>query len=331
MKALCFDSFGGPEVLALREIPDPRPRPGELLVRMRAIGLNFADVYRRRGNYHLAGQPPYILGYEGAGVVEEVAPEAETGRPSAWRAGDRVAFADVPFANAELVVVPADRAIPLPPSIPFDTAAALLLQGLTAHYLTHDSYAVRPGTLALVHAAAGGVGQLLTQIARLRGARVFGLTSSEPKRQAALAAGADEVALYASDWKAQAAAFAAASGRSPGLDVAYDSVGSTLSDSFAVVRNGGTVVFYGMAGGDPKPVDPRMLMDTSKTLTGGDLWNVLTSAEERRRRASVLWEWVESGALRPGPIRRFPLAEGADAHRLLESRESVGKILLMPG
>jgi len=330
MKALCFDSFGGPEVLALREVPDSRPRPGELLVRMRAIGLNFADVYRRRGNYHLAGQPPYILGYEGAGVVEEVAPGAEPENSLAWRAGDRVAFADVPFANAELVAVPADRAIPLPPSIPFDTAAALLLQGLTAHYLTHDSYAVRPGTLALVHAAAGGVGQLLTQIARLRGARVFGLASSEPKRRAALAAGADEVALYASDWKAQAAVFAAASGRPSGLDVAYDSVGSTLGDSFAAVRNGGAVVFYGMAGGDPEPVDPRMLMDTSKTLTGGDLWNVLTSAEERRRRAAVLWEWVDSGALRLGPIRRFPLAEGAEAHRLLESRESVGKILLMP-
>jgi len=329
MKALCFDSFGGPEVLALREVAAPRPRPGELLVRMRAIGLNFADVYRRRGSYHLAGQPPYILGYEGAGVVEEVAPGAEPESPLAWRAGDRVAFADVPFANAELVAVPADRAVPLPPSIAFDAAAALLLQGLTAHYLTHDSYAVRPGTLALVHAAAGGVGQLLTQIARLRGARVFGLTSSERKRQAALAAGADEVALYASDWKAQAAAFAGQSGSS-GLDVAYDSVGSTLSDSFAAVRNGGTVVFYGMAGGDPDPVDPRMLMDTSKTLTGGDLWNVLTSAEERRRRAGVLWEWVDSGALRLGPIRRFPLAEGADAHRLLESRESVGKIMLMP-
>jgi NADPH2:quinone reductase len=330
MKALCFDSFGGPEVLALREIPDPRPRPGELLVRMRTIGLNFADVYRRRGNYHLAGQPPYILGYEGAGVVEEVAPGAEPESSLAWRAGDRVAFADVPFANAELVTVPTDRAVPLPPSIPFDTAAALLLQGLTAHYLTHDSYAVRPGTLALVHAAAGGVGQLLTQIARLRGARVFGLTSAEPKRQAALAAGADDVALYTSDWKAQAAAFAAASGRPSGLDVAYDSVGSTLGESFAVVRNGGTVVFYGMAGGDPAPVDPRMLMDTSKTLTGGDLWNVLTSADERRRRASVLWDWIDSGALRLGPIRRFPLAEGAEAHRLLESRESVGKILLMP-
>lgn len=330
MRALCFDSFGGPEVLALREIPAPRPRPGELLVRMQAIGLNFADVYRRRGNYHLAGQPPYVLGYEGAGVIEEIAaPAVASGGRPAWRAGDRVAFADVPFANAELVAVPADRAIPLPPSIPFDTAAALLLQGLTAHYLTHDSYRVAPGTLALVHAAAGGVGQLLTQIARLRGARVFGLTSSEPKRRAALAAGADEVALYQSDWQARAAAFAG-DRHPPGLDVAYDSVGTTLGDSFAAVRIGGTVVFYGMAGGDPRPVDPRMLMDTSKTLTGGDLWNVLTSAGERRRRARALWRWVEFGTLRLGSVRRFPLAEGAAAHRLLESRESVGKILLIP-
>jgi NADPH2:quinone reductase len=303
---------------------------------MRAIGLNFADVYRRRGNYHLAGQPPYILGYEGAGVVEEVA-----GSRLDFHAGDRIAFADVPFANAELVAVPEDRAIPLPPSIPFDTAAAVLLQGLTAQYLTHDSYRVAPGTLALVHAAAGGVGQLLTQIARLRGARVFGLTSSAAKRQAALAAGAEEVALYSQDWQAQALAFAArcaagsagslgTDGPPLGLDVAYDSVGSTLGASFAVVRNGGTVVFYGMAGGEPEPVDPRMLMDTSKTLTGGDLWNVLTSAAERRQRAGVLWDWVSSGDLRLGPVRRFPLAEGADAHRLLESRASAGKILLIP-
>jgi NADPH2:quinone reductase len=346
MKALCCDGFGGPEVLALRELPDPRPRPGELLVRMRAIGLNFADVYRRRGTYHLAGEPPYVLGYEGAGVVEEVprAPgSCEPGTPGVFAPGDRVAFADVPFANAELVAVPADRAIPLPASIGFDTAAALLLQGLTAHYLTHDSYRVVPGTLALVHAAAGGVGQLLTQIARLRGARVFGLTSSETKRQAALAAGADAVALYADDWQGLAAGFAAVRPPVPsavraarptaafgGLDVAYDSVGSTLAASFAAIRNGGTVVFYGMAGGDPQPVDPRMLMDTSKTLTGGDLWNVLTSAEERRRRARVLFEWVDAGRLRLPAVRRFPLAGGAEAHRLLESRQAVGKILLIP-
>jgi NADPH2:quinone reductase len=146
MKALCFDSFGGPEVLTLREIPAPRPRPGELLVRMRAAGLNFADVYRRRGKYHLAGQPPYILGYEGAGVVEEVggAASSETEGRCQFQAGDRVAFADVPFANAELVAAPADRAIPLPQAIPFETAAALLLQGLTAEYLTPTATASPP-------------------------------------------------------------------------------------------------------------------------------------------------------------------------------------------
>ncbi len=336
MNALCFHRFGGPEVLALAEVPAPRPRPDELLVRMRSIGLNFADVYRRRGGYHLAGEPPYVLGYEGAGIVEETAASMEDGGGLRFAAGDRVAFADVPFANAELVAVPAERAIPLPPAISFDTAAAVLLQGLTAEYLTHDSYRVTPGTLALVHAAAGGVGQLLVQIARRRGAAVFALTSSAEKRQAALAAGADAAELYAGDWPARARAFAGertagrSSGLTTGVDVAYDSVGSTLGGSFAAVRTGGTVVFYGMAGGDPAPVDPRMLMDTSKTLTGGDLWNVLTSAEERRRRASLLWAWLEAGEVRPPAIRRFPLAAGADAHRLLESRESIGKILLVP-
>ncbi len=321
MKALCFHRFGGPEVLEIRELPDPAPGPGEILVRTRAIGLNFADVYRRKGSYHLQGRPPWILGYEGAGIVETLG-EGMTGMAP----GDRVGFADVPFANAELVIVPADRAIPLPESISFETAAALLLQGLTAHYLTQDSHRLLLGETVLVHAAAGGVGLLLTQIARLLGGRILGLTSSDAKRNAALAAGAESVALYSEDWVAAALRFS--EGR--GIDVVYDSVGSSLEDSFRATRIGGHVVFYGMAGGDPKPVDPRMLMDTSKTLTGGDLWNVLTSAEERRSRARQLFDWMEAGQIALSPYTIFPLAQGADAHRLLESRRSTGKIILIP-
>jgi NADPH2:quinone reductase len=319
MKALCFERFGGPEVLAVREVPDPAPRPDHAVVRMLAIGLNFADVYRRRGNYHLAGDPPWIAGYEGAGVVESIEGEGP------FRAGDRVAFADSPFANAELVSVPFDKLIPLPDDIPAETAAALLLQGLTAQYLTRDSHPVRPGESALVHAAAGGVGLLLVQIARALGARVLGVTSSEEKARAVLEAGADAVALDSQDWVRAARDLAAG-----GVDVAYDSVGTTLTRSFEAVRTGGHVVFYGMAGGDPPLVDPRMLMNTSKRLTGGDLWNVLRTAEDRRSRAAELFGWVREGRLKVQIAARFPLAEGAAAHAFLESRRSSGKILLIP-
>jgi NADPH2:quinone reductase len=326
MQALCFDRFGGPEVLALREVPDPAPRPGHAVVRMAAIGLNFADVYRRRGNYHLAGEPPYIAGYEGAGVIDSLEGAGE----APFRVGDRVAFADSPFANAELVSVPHDKLIPLPDDVPAETAAALLLQGLTAQYLTRDSHPVRPGETVLVHAAAGGVGLLLVQIARALGARVLGVTSSPEKAAAVREAGAEAVALDSAlasdDWVAAAHSF----GDGAGVDVAYDSVGITLPRSFEAVRTGGHVVFYGMAGGDPPPVDPRMLMDTSKSLTGGDLWNVLRTAEDRRSRAAELFGWVRDGRLRVQIAARFPLAEGAAAHALLESRRTAGKVLLIP-
>ena len=301
MKALCFDRFGGPEVLCYRELPDPRPAPGQALVRTRAIGLNFADVYRRRGNYHLQGAPPYVAGYEAAGIVESV------GSVSQFRAGERVAFADSPFANAELVAVPYERLIRLPPDIDFETGAALLLQGLTAQYLVRDSHALHLGESVLVHAAAGGVGLLLVQLARLLGARVLG------------------VVLYEADWVAAARSFAPG-----GVDVAYDSVGTTLPGSFAAVRKRGHVVFFGMAGGEPAPVDPRMLMDESKSLTGGDLWNVLTNASERQHRSDELFEWVRSGRLKVRVDARFPLADGARAHAHLESRQAQGKVLLIP-
>ncbi|MCM3627870.1 quinone oxidoreductase [Paenibacillus glycanilyticus] len=322
MKALVFEQFGGPEVLAYKEIPAPELKPGTVLVRLKAAGLNYADIYRRRGNYHLAGNPPYILGYEGAGIVEEAGADAAGLAP-----GDRIAFCDVPHANAELVRVPVEKVIPLPADISFETAAAVLLQGMTAHYLTQDSYKVQEGDEVLVHAAAGGVGQLLVQLAKRQGARVLGLVSSEAKRDAARAAGADEVLLYSGSW-AEAAKSWSAGGE--GVSVAYDSVGSTLMDSFAAVRTKGTVVFYGMAGGDPAFVDPRMLMDTSKTLTGGDLWNHVTSREDRIRRADELFGWLRDGSLKLETPRAFSLAEGAEAHRLLESRRSTGKIILLP-
>ena len=288
---------------------------------MKAIGLNFADVYRRKGNYHLAGKPPYTLGYEGAGVVEKVGHQVQ-----GIQVGDRLAFADVPFANAELVAVPEDKAIPLPETISFEEASSILLQGLTAHYLTKDSYAVKKDDVVLVHAAAGGVGQLLIQIAKLLGGKVIGLTSSKEKATAAQEAGADSVFLYSDDWKL--AVLEETKGK--GVDVVYESVGSTLMDSFEATRIGGTVVFYGMAGGDPASVDPRMLMDTSKTLTGGDLWNVLTSREQRVARSGELFSWMAEGKITVSKPTIFALSDGQEAHRYLESRKSTGKILLIP-
>ncbi|WP_026565691.1 quinone oxidoreductase family protein [Bacillus sp. UNC41MFS5] len=321
MKALVFNSFGGPEVLEYAEIMEPVIGPDEILLNMKAIGLNFADIYRRKGNYHLEGEPPFILGYEGAGIVAKVGENVQ-----GIRMGDRIAFADVPHANAEFVAVPVEKAIPLPETITFAEGASVLLQGLTAHYLTKDSYSVRKNDIVLVHASAGGVGQLLIQIGKLLGGTVIGLTSSLEKAKAAEEAGADKVFLYKDDWKRQI--LDATNGK--GVDVVYESVGSTLQDSFDITRIGGTVVFYGMAGGDPALVDPRMLMDTSKTLTGGDLWNVLTSREERLARSNELFQWLMEGKVKISEPTTFALSDGQEAHRYLEGRQSTGKILLIP-
>jgi NADPH:quinone reductase len=319
MKALTFSRFGGPEVLEYHDVPDPALAAGEALVRLRAIGLNFADVYRRKGNYHLQGAPPWIAGYEGAGEV--VAVNGEGVRP-----GDRVGFADVAFANAELVAAPIDRLIPLPADISCQTAGAVLLQGLTAQYLTRDSAPLEKGMTVVVHAAAGGVGRLLVQIAGLLGARVIGLASSEAKLAVVRSDGADFALSSGAGWVETVKA--ATGGK--GADVVYDSVGITLQESLAAARTGGRVVFYGMAGGDPAPVDPRLLMDRSLTLTGGDLWNVLTSREERRARAGELFGWISGGQLKPGTPQLFALRDGVAAHRALESRLTTGKILLIP-
>jgi NADPH2:quinone reductase len=322
MHALVFHQFGDADVLRHEVVPDPVPAPGQALVRMRAVGLNFADIYRRKGNYHLAGSPPWILGYEGAGEVVSAPPG------SGLQPGQRVGFADSPFANAELCAVDVDRLIPLPDAISYETAAGSLLQGLTAQYLCRDSHAVRPGDWAVVHAAAGGVGLLLVQMLRGLGARVIAIASTEAKRQAVREVlGADTsvaAVIPTEDWLR--AARAITGGR--GADVVYDSVGTTLPDSLAAARTGGTVVFYGMAAGDPAPVDPRQLMDRSLALVGGDLWNVLTSAQERRARAAQLFEWIQAGDVQLRIAHRLALRDGAQAHRALEGRQTIGKVVL---
>ncbi|MFF2753593.1 quinone oxidoreductase family protein [Psychrobacillus sp. NPDC058041] len=321
MKALIFEKFGGPEVLQYKEVAKPIIKENEVLVKTKAIGLNFADIYRRKGNYHLAGNPPFILGYEGSGVIDQIGDGIKN-----MKVGDRIAFADVPFANAEFVAVPMEKAIPLPNELSFEIAASVLLQGLTAQYLTSDSYKVRAGDTILVHAAAGGVGQNLIQIGKLLGAKVIGLTSSLEKSEVAYSIGADHVFLYKDNWVNEIKDVT----NGTGVDAVYESVGSTLADSFDVTKIGGAVVFYGMSGGDPALVDPRMLMDTSKTLTGGDLWNVLTSLEERKQRSKQLFDWILEGKITLKEPTTFSLQDGAKAHSLLESRKSIGKILLIP-
>jgi len=317
VRALTFSRFGDPSVLELREVPDPVAAPDVAIVRTRAIGLNFADAYRRQGRYHLAGEPPWIAGYEAAGEIAVAA--------APWQVGQRVAFADAPFANAELVAVPVDHLIALPDDISDELAAAVLLQGLTADYLVHDSHSLRAGERVIVHAAAGGVGLLLVQLARARGAEVLGLASSEAKRAAAREAGATHTSDSRGNWiAAEAAAFPG------GADVVYDSIGTTVIDSLRAARTGGTVVFYGMAAGTPPAVDPRILMDRSLRLVGGDLWNVLRTADDRRLRAGRLFAELRDGRLAVAIGERFPLARGADAHRALEDRDRIGKLLLVP-
>ncbi|MEB8329486.1 quinone oxidoreductase [Flavobacteriaceae bacterium KMM 6897] len=319
MMALTFSEFGTPSVLEYLEVPKPTIQDNEILVRTEAIGLNFADIYRRKGNYHLVGEPPFIAGYEGAGTIV-------ASKSAHFHAGDKIAFTDVPYSNAEFVVVPCKHAIPIPEHFSSTMAATVLLQGLTAHYLANDSHKVRNGEVILIHAASGGVGQILTQLCKAKGATVIGLTRSPDKLGTILDCRADHALLLNKDWKTKVLKIT----EDLGVDVAFDSVGSTLNDSLEVTKERGHVVFYGMSGGDPEPVDPRMLMDTSKTLTGGDLWSYLTDETQRRTRANQLFELIEQGIVKIKEPVKFKLSEGRLAHEFLEEGKSASKILLIP-
>ena len=319
MKALTLFTPGKSDVLEYKDVADPILKPDEILVKMEAIGLNFADIMRRNGVYPLRGSAPYINGYEGAGVV------IDNNNNKMFKIGDRIGFADVPFANAELVAVPVANAIPLPADISFETAASVLLQGLTVQYLTSDSHQVKPGETVLIHATAGGVGQLLIQVCKLLGAKVIGLTSSESKRDISLLMGADYVFLYSEDWKTKILELFP-----NGLDVVYESVGSTMKESIEVTRICGQIVLFGLAGDKLELGNPLLIIANSITITGGDLWNYLTSGEERVKRAQQLFGWIRSNQVTVVNPAKFKLAEGRLAHDFLESRKSTGKILLIP-
>jgi len=319
MKALTFSSFGNPDVLEYSEIYKPVLKQDEILVQMKAIGLNYADMMRRSGIYPVRGHSLYINGYEGAGIVVDNNGHKE------FKTGDRIGFADVPFANAELVALPALHAIPLPDAIDFETAASVLLQGLSAHFLTTDCHKVAAKETVLIHAAAGGVGQIMIQICKIAGAKVVGLVSSDSKKQLALSKGADIVFLYSENWKEKILEL-----HPGGIDAVFDSIGNTMEESLHVTKVRGKVVFFGIAGGQFNLGNPLYLIGTSKTIVGGDLWDYLTTREERIKRANQLFEWIINKKIQISEPIKFKLSEGRAAHEYMESRKSTCKILLIP-
>lgn len=320
MHALLFEEFGGPDVLKYRELPDPRVRDGHVLIEVKASGLNFADLYRRRGNYREMGTPPYINGYEGAGVVTAVG-----GGVTDFKVDDRIGFFDVARANVTKLNVPADRAVPIPETVSFANAASVLLQGLTAQYLCNASAPVTAGDWVVIHSAAGGVGRHLVRFCKAKGARVIAMASTAAKREIAAELGADITLSYEGNWVEEIQ-----NRTERGAHIVFDGVGSTLGESIAAARTRGVIVAFGMSDKNPQPVDPMNLMSKSKALVGGELWDHLTSASDRASRSAELFAALKKGTLQFPPIEKFALADGAEAHRRLEDRSFSGKVVLMP-
>ncbi len=320
MKAIRVHAVGGAEVLVAEETPAPSPGPKEALVRLSAAGVNFIDIYHRIGLYPLP--LPFTPGNEGAGVVEAVGPDVTEVKP-----GDRVAYAMATGSYAELAVVPAWRLVPIPEAVSFEAAAAVMLQGMTAHYLAHSTFPLAPGHQALVHAAAGGVGLLLVQMAKKRGARVLGTVSTEAKAEAARRAGADVVIRYTEE-DFEAVARRETDGR--GLDVVYDSVGKTTFDkSLRVLRPRGLLALYGQSSGPVPPFDPGELAKRgSLFLTRPTLAHYNLDRAELLARAGDVLSWMEKGELEVKIDRTLPLTQAGEAHRLLESRQTSGKLVL---
>lgn len=321
MKAIRIHEFGGPEVLRADDLPLPEPGPGEARVKLAATGVNFIDIYHRKGLY--PGKLPLTLGQEGAGTVDAVGAGVADVKP-----GDQVAYASVQGAYAEYALVPAARLVPVPAGVAPDQAAAVMLQGMTAHYLALSTFALKPGDTALVHAAAGGVGQLLVQIAKQRGARVIG-TASAAKLDLARAAGADEVIGYnEQDFEAEVKRLTGGTG----VDVVYDSVGKTTFDkSLNCLRPRGFLVLYGQSSGPVPPLDPQVLNGKgSLFLTRPTLGHYTATRDELLWRANDLFDWMRDGTLKVAIDTTFALADAADAHRYLEGRNTKGKVLLLP-
>jgi len=321
MKAVRVHKYGGPEVLTLEEIPVPEPKAGEARVKIEAAGVNYIDIYQRTGLYPM--KTPFTLGTEGAGIVDAVGPDV-----TEVKKGDRVGYAMIPGSYAEYAIVSAARLVPIPSNIEARLAAALLLQGMTAHYLTHNTYPLKKGDTALIHAAAGGVGLLLIQIAKQLGATVIGTVSTEAKAKLAKEAGADHVILYTqTDFLAEVKKLT--DGR--GLEVVYDSVGQTTFDkSLECLKPRGYMVLFGQSSGPVAPFDPaRLAARGSLFLTRPSLAHYSLDRAELLQRASDIFNWAAAGTLKVRIDKSFPMAEAAEAHRQLEGRKTTGKVILL--
>jgi NADPH2:quinone reductase len=320
-QAIFVDKPGGPEVLSLREHDAGSPSAGQVRVAVQAAGVNFIDTYQRAGIY--PRPTPFVLGLEGAGVVEAIGPGVEQ-----LRVGQRVAWSSAPGSYATQVVVPAAALVPVPDGVSSELAAAAMLQGMTAHYLTHGVHLTKPGDQVLVHAAAGGTGQLLVQMLKRAGARVIGTCSSAAKAELASAAGADDVIRYDEvDFAVETRKLTG--GR--GVDVVYDSVGRTTFDgSLASLRPRGLLALFGQASGPVPPVDlQRLNQGGSLFVTRPSLGHYTATRAELEMRASAVLESIQSGALRIRIDRSYPLREAAEAHRHIEGRGTTGKLLLV--
>jgi NADPH2:quinone reductase len=322
MKAIRIHDHGGPEVLAYEDVPVPEPRAGEARIKIEASGVNFIDIYHRIGLYPM--NRPCILGSEGAGIVDASGEGVSEVKP-----GDRVAYAMIPGSYAEYAVVPAAKLVPVPDDIDAKSAAGLMLQGMTAHYLTHSTYPLQKDQSALVHAAAGGVGLLLVQIAKMLGAKVIGTVSTETKADLARRAGADEIILYTqADFLAEVKRIT----NGQGVHVVYDSVGaSTFEKSLDCLRPRGYLVLFGQSSGAVAPIDPaKLAAKGSLFLTRPSLAHYTLTRAELLRRASDLFDWMQAGKLTLRIEKSLPLQDAREAQQLLEKRKTTGKLILIP-
>jgi NADPH2:quinone reductase len=322
MKAVRIHTPGGPEALAYEDVSDPTPAAGQALVKLGACGVNYIDVYFRTGQYKAA--LPLTIGLEGAGAVTALGAGVTD-----LKVGDRVAWTGVPGAYAQMSAVPSDRLVKLPDALSFKDGAAAMLQGLTAHYLVTSTYPLKPGDVCLIHAAAGGMGLLLCQMAKLRGATVIGTVSNEDKAALARGAGADHVINYTTqDFAAEVRRITAGAG----VHVVYDGVGATtFAKGFTCLRPRGLMALFGQASGPVPPLDLQVLnAGGSLFVTRPSLNHHIATREELVARSRDVLGWIADGKVALRTEHQFPLAQAADAHRALESRKTTGKILLIP-
>lgn len=322
MKAIQVPKFGGVEVLTYLDIPTPKPNPNQAVVKISAAGVNYIDVYHREGRYPVT--PPFVPGQEASGAVSETGSDVKDLKP-----GDRVAYAGVTGAYAEYEAVPAERLVRVPAGVTDQQAAATMLQGMTAHYLVYDSYPLKRGETALIHAGAGGVGLLLIQMSKNIGARVITTVSTEEKAKLAREAGADDVILYTRQ------DFAAETKRltdGKGVHVVYDGVGkTTFEQDLDVLRPRGYLVLFGASSGAVPPLDlVKLSQKGSLFVTRPTLTHHIATHEDLQRRATDLWNMITSGKLKLRIEHIYPLRDAQQAHRELEGRQTTGKLLLIP-